>query len=213
MLEGVLFIGGKNPKKTMIETIVERSDCIVAADSGYDYVLNNGITPDYVVGDMDSIKDPTVLRDLPEKKIKRYNKEKDETDTEIGINVLWENGIYKITVIGGGGGRLDHTFGLFTLFERYRSPFQWFTHKARVIRIDGRLSLNVEKGELLSFFPIGDEMCKMYSDGLKWPLDELSWSRGDMGLSNVAMKNEITVTMKQGRLILIKEIGRERIIE
>ena len=213
MVEGILFIGGKSPKKSKIESLIEKASYIVAADSGYDYARKNGIIPDMVVGDMDSIQNPDVLKNLPETKIKRYDRDKDKTDTELGLDILWKWGTTRITIIGGGGGRLDHLFGLFTLFERDKHPFQWFTHRSRVIHIDTFLSLKVEKGETLSFFPIGETRSEMTSEGLKWSLDSICWNRGDMGLSNEAMKNVITVTMKKGRLLLIKEIGREHIIE
>lgn len=213
MAKGLLFIGGKSPNFTHIEALVEESSYIIAADSGYDYLLRNNITPDIVAGDMDSIENIDALDSIPEEKIQRHSVEKDKTDTEIGLDILWEKNIKDITIIGGGGGRLDHVFGIFTLFERERRPYRWITHSSLVIGIETSLCIDVMKGEIISFFPVGGEACEMHSEGLKWPLDGAVWRRGDMGISNEAISHKITVEMKKGRLIMIKRIERENIIE
>ena len=44
----------------------------------------------------------------------------------------------------------------------------------------------------------------MTSKGLKWPLDDLSWSRGDHGLSNEFVEDTATVRVKRGRILMIR---------
>jgi thiamine pyrophosphokinase len=46
----------------------------------------------------------------------------------------------------------------------------------------------------------------MHSDGLKWPLDGLTWRHGDVGISNVAIKDEVAIEMLTGRLIMVREL-------
>lgn len=46
----------------------------------------------------------------------------------------------------------------------------------------------------------------MESKGLRWPLDGLRWTRGDIGVSNEMTGNDFSVTMKTGRLIMVTEI-------
>ncbi len=46
----------------------------------------------------------------------------------------------------------------------------------------------------------------MESKGLRWPLDGLRWTRGDIGVSNEMTGNDFFVTMKTGRLIMVTEI-------
>lgn len=76
---------------------------VIAADSGYDTAVKLGITPDLLVGDMDSIRAvPDSVETL------RVKAEKDDTDTMLAISIAKEKGAERITVVGGAGGRADH---------------------------------------------------------------------------------------------------------
>jgi thiamine pyrophosphokinase len=210
---GLLLVGGKSPDKMYIEPLAKRADYIIAADSGLDYAVRQSIHVDLVVGDMDSLENRTALKQFPNERIILFDKEKDETDTEIGIRMLWEKNIKNITITGGGGGRLDHLLGIITLFDREVRPYQWITHSSRVVSIEESLEMDCEPGALVSFFPVGEQTCRMHSEGLKWELDGLEWKRGDMGVSNIIMKKRIHIAMKTGRIIMVKELGKEHILE
>lgn len=180
---------------------------IVAADSGFDLALSYGITPDLLVGDEDSMTDPDGAQDvLGNQRIIRFETAKDETDTEIGLRTLVERGIEPVAVVGGGGGRLDHLVGILSLFDRKRRPKWWITDRDEVVEIAGRETFQGMRGVVCSFFPVGDQPCTMHSDGLKWPLDGLTWRHGDVGISNVAIKDEVAIEMLTGRLIMVREL-------
>ena len=46
----------------------------------------------------------------------------------------------------------------------------------------------------------------MKSKGLKWPLDNLIWKRGDMGISNIAVDDPFYIEMFEGRLIMVSQL-------
>jgi len=212
-VKGVLFIGGKHPQQALSRKLAEDADLIVAADSGFDITWNQGIGCNYVVGDMDSTRFLKVIDKLPGNKVIRMPKEKDETDTEIGLRVLYEKGATKKILIGGGGGRLDHLIGIIILFHRDIRPDEWYTDKEVIISIDKKTILREMKGETVSFFPVGEEECRMKSEGLKWPLDNLKWKRGDAGISNLITSERMIVEPVSGRLICIfsnRQAGRKK---
>lgn len=209
-VRGVLITGGSGPPLEVVSSELSRAGSIIAADSGFDYAIENGIVVDRIVGDLDSVRNMKALHGLPDDTVIRIpHNEKDETDTEMGLRMLREMGYSDIVMIGGGGGRLDHLFGLFSLFERSFSPLIWYTDHAMVYRIDRRVAFRCRIGERVSFFPVGAEECNMETDGLKWPLDGLQWKRGDIGISNEAISDKIIVNMTRGRLIMICEYGRQ----
>lgn len=82
----------------------ERGDFVIAADGGYQILLERGVTMDLVVGDFDSIgfrpDHPNVV-DLPV--------EKDDTDMMAAIRLGRERGFRSFCLYGGTGGRVDHT--------------------------------------------------------------------------------------------------------
>ena len=78
-------------------------DVILAADAGWKTARALGFAPTLALGDFDTApapKGPDVLR-LPA--------EKDDTDTFFAARKALEMGCSEVLILGGIGGRLDHT--------------------------------------------------------------------------------------------------------
>ena len=79
------------------------NDYILCADAGYDLARQLGVKPHAVIGDFDSM-------DAPEGEIIiRHPVIKDDTDTILCVNHALEKGCRSFLIVGGIGGRLDHT--------------------------------------------------------------------------------------------------------
>ncbi len=87
----IIFAGGAlQPGKALYDAI-SSVDMIIAADRGAATALQLGYTPSIVVGDFDSL-DTLLLRELSERgsQVRKVAIEKDETDTELAMQVaLW----------------------------------------------------------------------------------------------------------------------------
>ncbi len=202
---GLVITGGEGPEVEV--SIQERDDwLVVAADSGLSRAQKLEISVDAVVGDMDSVGDTSVLDSLEGIEIQRYSTEKDWTDTEIACNYLWKRNIENITILGGGGGRLDHLFGIMQLFHRPRYPKYWITERDILTVIDGIMEFSAPLDRKVSFFPAGSGESRMESIGLKWPLDNLVWKAGDAGVSNECLKEKCQVKVLTGRLLMIHAV-------
>jgi len=207
---GLLLLGGEGPVRDLLEPILADVVCTVAADSGFDLARRLNIVPDLLVGDLDSLQPSGELEDFPQERIRRYPRDKDETDAELGLQVLWEMGIRRVIVAGGGGGRADHLLGLISLFEREKTPTLWYTSRELIQVVEGTLVItDCFKGQIVSFFPLGGSVAGMSSSGLKWPLDGLEWKRGDMGVSNEFSEDRCTISVDQGRLLMIRTLIEE----
>jgi thiamine pyrophosphokinase len=218
---GIIFTGAEGPPPQKLKQLLGESATsgalLVAADSGLLLAEAAGLRPDWVVGDMDSLGDEDRLRAYPTERIIRHAVEKDHTDTELALALLWEKGCDEAWIVGGGGGRIAHIFGIRDLFERERFPRRWITAAEDIYCIDGnegapalagtiaKLSLTLKQGNVVSVFPLGGGPWKAASTGLKWPLDNVHWERGLYGLSNVALAPEITISAAQGRFMIIIE--------
>lgn len=202
---GVVFTGGAAPKSRPLALELEGA-FVVAADSGIETALSWGVEPDVVLGDMDSLSDMRVLERFRDEQVRRFDEEKDYTDTEIALMELYDRGTDDVTLVGGGGGRLDHLLGIVALFDRDMHPTRWYTSREYVECIDRECVLNGAQGETVSFFPAGLDRCRMKSEGLKWPLDSLSWIKGDAGISNVVVSHRCRIRVIQGRLIMVRSL-------
>ncbi|MEX2443707.1 MAG: thiamine diphosphokinase [Alkalispirochaeta sp.] len=206
--KGLVITGGSGPDCEILFDS-RPSWLVVAADSGLDYAASRGIVPDGVVGDMDSISDPALLESFTEAKIEQYSNAKDWTDTEIAMDFLWKRSINDISILGGGGGRLDHLMAIIALFERSRFPKKWFTDREEVTLVDSEVAFSCEAGETVSFFPMGSEVVTMTTHGLRWPLDHLEWRHGDVGVSNECTGGPCRVTVQSGRLLMVRALPWE----
>lgn len=89
---------------------LDKSYLIVAADGGLDYISSLGITPHAVIGDDDSLRDPSVCQGLdPATEMITLPSQKDDTDLVAAIKYGWEQGIHQFDIYGALGGQIDHT--------------------------------------------------------------------------------------------------------
>lgn len=209
-MKGILFTGGEGPSLSEeLAEILKDASLTAAADSGFDLAQKIGVKPDFILGDMDSIKNAeNILRNYPDERIIRYKSEKDYTDTELGLDFLAGKGCRPIIIAGGWGGRTDHFIGIYNLFFRDIHPDMWIMKDETAVSVEGFFSMDTYAGEIISLFPVSRGVCRMKSRGLKWELDSLKWITGDCGISNVALGSRIEIEMKEGRLLLIKRTSR-----
>lgn len=83
---------------------------VVAADRGYVHCRNLGIFPDHLTGDMDSIPqeylEEAVCSGITA--VSRHSTDKDQTDSEIAVEIALQAGCDSIFFIGAFGERYDH---------------------------------------------------------------------------------------------------------
>ncbi|OQY35008.1 MAG: thiamine diphosphokinase [Spirochaetaceae bacterium 4572_59] len=204
-MTGIVITGGRCPSYCFIEKYIKDDCYIVAADSGLEYCMKNGIKPDYIIGDMDSLRDETLLHSFPPAMVERHSSEKDNTDTELGLEHMYQAGMDSVILIGGGGGRPDHFLAIYSLFFRARKPDFWITHNSIFSTISGLCSFSAEIDEEISLFPL-DACCRMRSKGLFWPLDQLEWGLGDTGISNKASENTVSIEVLRGELLMVQSL-------
>jgi thiamine pyrophosphokinase len=209
-MRGLLVIGGEIPNRDLVAEYRRGASIVVAADSGLESSLALGIEPDLVIGDMDSLRDKTLLDRYPPHKKMIFDSDKDETDTEIGLRVLRERGCAEVAIAGGSGGRVDHLLAVAELFEREDPPSRWITANEDIRLIEGTCELRTVLASIVSLFPVGPRAAKMHSEGLKWPLDGLTFSRGFYGISNVVTGDPVRIEVGVGKLLMIRLMSEDR---
>ncbi len=202
-MRGVAFIGGEGPSPVQWGRIKGPYDLLVAADSGLAAAEEAALRPDWIVGDMDSLQDRGRLSSYPPERVLVYPVDKDFTDTELALNLLWDKGCDEVWIVGGGGGRLDHTLALRALFDRSPFPNRWITAREDIWLVSASFEKTVDEGSMVSIFPAGNGPWSVESRGLTWPLGGLSWSRGFFGISNIAKTGSFSLRVRAGRFLVI----------
>ncbi|MDR3162217.1 MAG: thiamine diphosphokinase [Spirochaetaceae bacterium] len=208
MMRGIVFIGGAGPGAELSGSLVCGADLIVAADSGLIAAENAGVRPHWILGDMDSLGDPRRLDRYAPERVLRHPPDKDDTDTELALRFLWDQGCDETWIIGGGGGRLDHLFAIRSLFERQPCPDRWLTAEDDIRCVSGEASFEALPDRMVSVFPLGEGPWEAKSRGLRWPLEGLPWSRGFFGISNTAPGGSFSIKAEQGRFMVMLPLPR-----
>src|SRR5699024_3610345 len=90
----------------------------IGVDRGALLLIEAGITPQFAVGDFDSITSEAKTYIEKRININPYDSEKDDTDLALGIDQAVASGYKEICVYGATGGRLDHFMGALQILEK-----------------------------------------------------------------------------------------------
>jgi len=89
----------------------------IAADSGLETAEKLGIEPHIIIGDFDSIDAGLLANYADIANIIKYPPQKDDTDSMLCVKYALERGYKNMAVIGGTGGRIDHTLANLALLK------------------------------------------------------------------------------------------------
>ncbi|KGR80399.1 thiamine diphosphokinase [Ureibacillus manganicus] len=106
----IICSGGPKQDLPPLEKYHRSNDVIyIGADKGSIYLLEQGIIPDEIVGDFDSLSNEEWLKVTNlVNKIERVQAEKDDTDTDLALEKALLYKPTEIILTGVTGGRLDH---------------------------------------------------------------------------------------------------------
>lgn len=163
---------------------------LIAADGGANQLLAQGINPDIIIGDFDSID--TSLK-IAENTICVRIEEQDTSDFDKCLYSI-EAPLY--LAFGFIGDRFDHTLAsLHTLvkYSQQKDIILIGTEDFSFV-VEGKIRLNVETGQCISVFPIAPiEFAS--SVGLEYSLYNLPMEIGtQIGTSNKTTANRVVIT-------------------
>lgn len=184
---------------------------LICADGGGEVALAWNLHPDWLVGDMDSISPASLaaLQALPGLQVRRVPVEKDETDLELALYTALEAGASTITILGGLGGRLDHTLGNIYLLAAPRlagTEVRLLSEREEVRLLRGGETAHItgQPGELLSLVPLSAVAQGVRTLGLYYPLhSEALYLGPSRGISNVLVEATATISFDEGLLLLV----------
>ncbi len=187
---------------------------VIGADGGAARALRAGVRVHLVVGDLDSI-DPDALARLESEgaQVRRADRDKDESDTELALSEALDRGLSPIVLLGAlGGPRIDHELANLLLLAHPRldgrdvSIVDGPTVIRRVGSADGAgaLHLHGAPGDLVTLLPIAGPVEGVTTHGLRFPLRAEPLTPGPArGLSNEIVEAAASVETTRGRLLVI----------
>ncbi len=168
----IIFCGGNMDTDRVWKAEYDR-DFILCADGGFRHAQRLGITPDMIIGDLDS-----GIESYPDGIRHRiFPSEKDETDTNLCLDFAIENGYDEVLLLGGLGGRRDHEYSHYCLM------YQALRRGVRMRMVSGTQEIWMENApfvlypnekKYISFFPFGGDVNDFCVHGLKYEAEGMT---------------------------------------
>ena len=189
----------------------EAGDLCIAADAGLNNARALGVRVSVVIGDFDSLgRRPNVDPDV---EVITLPAEKDETDTQLAVQTALERGAKWINIIGGLGGRLDHTLSNLSILEDLcllgvHATIANGQSRARYLKATSTL-LARTKYRYVSLIAADPIVKGVSIEGCKYPLEKATLRRTHQyAVSNEIEGNCCLISVRKGAVYVIESIDR-----
>ena len=208
--DAVVVIGGDPPDRRVLGELPARYR-VICADSGLDHALRLGLSPDVLIGDMDSVDHSNLVRAKDGAcTIIEHSADKDFTDTELALEYATQSGFRHLTLVWGGGDRIDHVLGVMAALAHARlaafdSVRAWISaDRIDVLRAGRSLIADHDVGTTISLMTLGANNAAVTTRGLKWDLhgDVLTGDRA-RGVSNLVSRSPCSIHCQTGIVAVI----------
>ncbi len=186
---------------------INPEDILIAADGGARHCLELGLTPDYVVGDLDSLEDNDLERLASAgAKILRFPSRKDYTDLELAVQQAAQLGASRVTLVAALGARWDQTFANVLLAAAHLEfPIRILDGNQEIsfLRAGESLEISGAPGDTVSLLAVTSEVKGIYTQNLEYPLKNEALRLGSTrGVSNVLLQPKASISIMQGLLMV-----------
>ena len=185
------------------------SDLLIGCDGGARHLAAAGVTPDVLVGDMDSIESSR-LADYVRRGVKiiQHPADKDFTDTALALDYALGLKPERIQIWGALGGRIDHALANLFLLVRAKeagvAACLLDEYCEVFVPVDDAVFEN-RKGCLVSLLALSPRVEGVTLEGFAYPLEEgtfeLSESRG---VSNIIAAERARIRFRSGHLLVVR---------
>lgn len=190
----------------------QKNDYVIAADGGYEYLMQIGIRPDLVVGDFDSLG-----YEPKHDNVVRHPVMKDDTDLALACKLAVEKGFTQLHIFGATGGRLDHTIAAMQLLAGLAGggteTFLYGDGYVLTAIAAGEVTGNIVKSVLefeagyqggISVFSNTTVSQGVCEQGLLYTLQDASLTSDvALGVSNSFTGDAVVISVTNGALIII----------
>ncbi len=199
----IIFGNGETPNHPVTLKILKKASTIISLDGGADKLIGMGYLPDYIVGDMDSLKH----NQSKYKSEVILMKDQSKTDLEKAIHWLINNKTDKLELIGCSAGRDDHHFANLFIIEKFSKiiDIKMVTNWSLFYCLEGSKTFKSVPGQIVSIISKNSNV-KVTTVGLKYSMKNEILSSPSRGISNVALGSSFSLDVSKPVWIIINHI-------
>ena len=198
----LLIVGGADFSEDLFYNLYEKEIPIIAADGGANFLADQSILPELIIGDLDSVEEQKI-QNIETQRIIKISCQ-NNTDLE---KVLLNTQSPLTLGIGFLGSRIDHELASLSALAKYpQKKIILVGEKDIILLAPPNLSLSSFEGMRVSLYPLGS--VRVQSSGLKWSTEGLTMNPVDLiGTSNEAVGKIIHFVPDKPKLLLIMPIS------
>ncbi|MYF90584.1 MAG: thiamine diphosphokinase [Gemmatimonadetes bacterium] len=204
--QSALIVGnGEPPSRELFATYAREAELILCADGGANTASEYGYTPDYVVGDLDSVSDQIKAALAADRLVLVDPEGNVGTDGQKVLNHAVALGVTEAVLLGFTGRRTDHLLGNLSLLKTFadRLALRIVDDYCDIRLIDRDIRFRAAIGQKISLCPLDGAVEGITTEGLKWPLRSESLISGVRdGISNEVWANPVEIRVGRGDLLL-----------
>ena len=213
-MRALIFANGDPTSREVVQSWTQPGSLRIAADGGARNALAAGVTPDMVIGDLDSLTD-AIRADLEARGVRFvvHPAHKDETDLELAIRHALGQGATDIVIFSALGGRWDQSLGSILLLalpelQGVQARIVDRQQTMRVVTDRGEARVEGRAGDTLSLIALGGDARGVTIEGCEYPLTNGTLAFGrTLGISNVLAETRARVSVDEGIVLVIHSRG------
>ena len=198
----VILANGDFPKYEVPYLFLRSAEQIICCDGATQSLLNMGLKPDFIVGDLDSISED-IKKEFSN--ILVYSAEQETNDLTKAVQFCVENNWKEITILGATGKREDHTLGNLSLLADYaeKAHIQMLTDYGVFTPLLETTTLESYRGQQVSIFSMIPETVFTFHH-LRYPVKKQRLDCWWQGTLNEAEGNSFTIEFDKGKVLVFR---------
>ena len=212
-MKALILVKGELNKIEVIQQRInaESFNLIIGVDGGTQYANALNLTPDIIIGDMDSLTDSDRQK-FNKAEFILYPTDKDETDLELALQYAVKMEAEKIVMIGAMGGRMDMTIANIMLISQIDPASQlieiWHGEQTGFSINPPGKDVYGQPGDTISIIPLNGVASGVTTRGLEYALNNENLLQGSVrGISNVFMESSAHISLDDGLLLAVHTPG------
>jgi len=198
----VILANGNFPSHQIPIEFLFKAEQIVCCDGAAQNLLNAGLKPDFIIGDLDSVSEAIKNRFAS---IVVHLAEQETNDLTKAVNFCLENNRTEITILGATGKREDHTLGNLSLLADYaeKANVQLLTDDGVFTPLLKSSALESYPKEQISIFSLNPETIFTFHN-LLYPVINRNLTSWWQGTLNEAESHSFTVNFDKGKVLIFR---------
>ncbi|MDR0661143.1 MAG: thiamine diphosphokinase [Prevotellaceae bacterium] len=199
----VIIADGKFPENRQVINALRSANTIVCCDGAADRLVNFGLLPTYIAGDLDSISSELKARFTDRL---YYSPDQESNDLTKAVELCREKGLNDLYIIGATGLREDHTLANISLLTDYAEHVKvaMLTDYGVFSPILATSDFESRKGQQVSIFSLTPSS-PIVLHGLKYPVNNRPFTSWWQGSLNESLGDMFRIEFTEGKLVVFRQ--------